>query len=111
MSNKKILILGGLMLVGLAQESFAAQPCNADASGSSQAISSGSYILSGFTLRCSRNVFLSYEETDGLLAVCSASVRGTHKFGGLSSGGVIKEAGTFSGTTAPSASLTSSTGC
>jgi len=103
--------LGGLTLVSLAQVSIASQPCDASASGSSQNISAGSYIQAGFSLRCSRNVFLSYEETDGLLAVCSASVRGTHKFGGLSSGGVIKEAGTFSGTTAPSASLTSSTGC
>ncbi|MBS1156454.1 MAG: hypothetical protein H6R07_2378 [Proteobacteria bacterium] len=99
-------------LVCLCSSVVAATPCNGGDGGSQTvSIASGAYIAANFTMSCSRNVYLSYEENTQKVAVCAASRKGNRQYGSTTDGGTVSEAGAFSGTTAPAASLTSASGC
>ncbi len=55
------------------------------------------FIKSDFTMKCSANVFLGYDETATYVSVGAASVKGKNQFGGTSEGGSVKQIGECSG--------------
>ena len=50
----------------------------------------GMFIVNGFTMKCSKNVFLNYEQNSTTVAVGAASKKGLNQFSGSSAGGQVK---------------------
>jgi hypothetical protein len=64
------------------------------------------FVKTGFTIQCSNNVAMDYNEVSAtLFAVAAASVKGNQVVGGNSNGGAIKQVGSACPTTGCTAAL------
>ncbi|QZA76833.1 hypothetical protein K4H28_10955 [Deefgea tanakiae] len=103
-------LLAGAALVALSGQVLATDACTG--TGGDATISAGSFIVNGFTLKCSKNVVLGYtESTNTKVGVCAASQKGNRKFGGTSEGGAVADLGAHTQGTATTITSGAGNGC
>lgn len=90
---KKIsVLLFGLFVAGQAFAQLTGTPCT-DGTASAIAPAAPSFVVLGFTPRCSANVNAAYEMNTIAFVVGSASTKGKNRFRGTTGGGAISGAG------------------
>jgi len=110
MSKAKIGFLFGAALVALSAQVQATDACTGSAADATIATQAGSFIVNGFTMKCSNNVYLGYTESDTAIGVCAASKKGSMKYGGTSDGGSVGEKGS-AGTVSSVPGSSATAGC
>ena len=98
--KKYLEIATGVMAVVGAVAStpaLAVDVCGGSATGSSYNVttSATSFVSIAFTVRCSANVFLSYTDSQTVMAVGAASRKGKNIFAGHTNGGGVRPTGTL----------------
>lgn len=87
--NKKIIVMGGVIAMGMASNAYAVEACNATTGAVSVTGNPTSFIRDGFTPRCSANVVVNFLQDGTRVDVRGASSKGMHTFGGSSEGGGV----------------------
>lgn len=96
---KKAILLSLALAFPLAAQAAATAVCTGTGTGGDQTVTatSGNFIVNGFTMKCSANVFLGYDESATAVGVAAASKKGKNIFGGGSAGGQVKQISACSG--------------
>lgn len=89
--DKKTGLLIGAALVTLSSAAFAADTACTGGTGGDASVTAGSFIVNGFTMKCSKNVHLGHAESTTAVGVCAGSAKGNKTYGGTSEGGAVKE--------------------
>ena len=92
--KKSLLVMASSLAVLLFSNVASATPvCDGSAAGGDKSVTEvDKFIVNSFTMKCSSNVFLNYDESDTVLAVGAASKKGKNVFSGSSAGGQVKPA-------------------
>ena len=61
------------------------------------AVQTGSFVVSGFAIKCSKNVHLAKDENAIAIVIGAASAKGKNRFQGSSGGGAITSVGVCAG--------------
>ncbi len=92
---KKALILSVLAAAAVSPMANATAVCDGSAPGVSKSVSANSlFVLVGFQTQCSSNVYSNYSETATAFGVVAGSKKGKNFFGGSTTGGGVRQAGT-----------------
>lgn len=98
---KKALLVSLALVFPLAAQAAATAVCTGDTGGDKAVTTTaGMFIVNGFNMKCSTNVFLQYEENATAVGVAAASKKGKNIFAGGSAGGQVKKVAECASTTA-----------
>jgi hypothetical protein len=93
------IAVGAMAVVGAVASTpaLAVDVCSGSASGASynMTTSSTSFVSIPFTGKCSANVFLSYSDSQTVMAAGAASKKGKNVFAGHTNGGGVRPTGTI----------------
>lgn len=110
---KSLLAIG---MVSVSAAAFSASTTGCAGGGADVTVSSGGFLVNGFTMKCSANVFLNYDPAQGsptntAVTVCSGSKKGSKMYGGSSDGGKVEEKGSLPSSVVQSSVAATSSGC
>lgn len=89
---KKVLMVALALAFPLAAQA-ATDVCDGNDGGDVAVTKGTDFIVNDFTMKCSKNVFLKYEESATAVGVASVSKKGKNIFAGGSAGGQVKPTG------------------
>ena len=91
---KKALLVSLVLAFPLVAQAAVTPVCDGGPGGDKPVTKGSNFIVNSFTMKCSANVFLKYDENATAVGVASVSKKGKNIFAGGSAGGQVKPTGT-----------------
>ncbi|MCB1942777.1 MAG: hypothetical protein KDI53_12185 [Candidatus Accumulibacter sp.] len=91
---KKALLVSLALAFPLAAQAAVTAVCDGGTGGDKSVTKGSNFIINDFTMKCSANVYLKYDENATAVGVAAVSKKGKNIFAGGSAGGQVKPTGT-----------------
>jgi hypothetical protein len=90
---KKVLLVAMALAFPLAAQAAVTTACNGVGGDVSIAGATTTFIVNTFTMKCSANVYIKYDQSATAVGVAAVSGKGKNIFAGGSAGGQVKPSG------------------
>jgi hypothetical protein len=95
---KKLLFVLFMTTASLFAHAAVTEVCGGNGGSVAVTASSGNFIVNSFSMKCSANTYVAYDQSSTAIGVGAASIKGKNIFAGNSGGGGVASKGACTGT-------------